>query len=71
MLSVKDKKPADDGQLPLQHADDLDDRISKMDEHSYAKRFTTGTDLSSEEGKRIHEKARHARNQSGRGQQIK
>ena len=58
---MKDTKSKNDVLLnqPLQeHPDDLDDEVSKIVEHSYAKRFANGTDLSSEEVKRIQEKAR-------------
>jgi len=41
----------------LRSADDLEDEVIKIVEHSYAERLTAGTDLSPEEAKRIQEKA--------------
>jgi hypothetical protein len=61
MVCVKDTKSKNDVLLnePLQeHPDDLDDEVSKNVEQSYAKRFADGIDLSSEEVKRLQEKAR-------------
>ena len=37
-------------------ASDIEDEVTEAIEHSYASRFTTGTDLSPDELKRIKEK---------------